>query len=374
MKNILSLTLILISAFGWTQTTTTHTLTFQDSVRDYRLYVPASYDGSEAVPLLFNLHGYTSNNNAQEVYGDFRGIADTANFILIHPNGTFDENGDRWWNSYQVFGAVDDVAFLSHLIDVIDADYNINLDRVYSTGMSNGGFMSFELACASSRFTAVASVTGSMTSNRPSTCNPARTTPAMQIHGTADNVVPYAGNAYFAPVENVVDFWVNHVNADPTPVVTNLPELDPNDPTSTEWFVYENGDKNATVEHFKVTNGGHTWPGSAFNIGVTSQDFDASVEIWRFFSQYDAATLSTSSLTIDDFEVSVFPNPSQDGKIKIKSDYALDAIKVTDVLGKSILEKTPKTNSFELELKDRGVYFISISTKAKQITKRVVVQ
>lgn len=373
MKIILSLSFLVICALAWTQTTT-HTLTYEDSIRDYRLYVPAAYDGSEAVPLLFNLHGYTSNNFEQENYGDFRDIADTANFIIIHPNGTFDLNGERWWNSYEVPGAIDDVAFLSHLIDVIDADYNIDLNRVYSTGMSNGGFMSFELACATNRFTAVASVTGSMPINRPGTCNPARTTPAMQIHGTADNVVPYNGSAQFAAVEDVVDFWVDHVNANTTPVVTNLPELDPNDPTSTEWFVYENGDQNATVEHFKVTNGGHTWPGAPFNIGVTSQDFNASVEIWRFFSQYNSATLSTSSETIDDFEVTVFPNPSQDGKIKIKSDYALDAIKVTDVLGKSILEKTPKTNSFELELKDRGVYFISISTKAKQVTKRVVVQ
>lgn len=373
MKNLLSIILLLISAFGWAQTST-HTLTFQDSVRDYRLYVPASYDGSEPVPLLFNLHGYTSNNIEQEVYGDFRSIADTANFIIVHPNGTFDLNGDRWWNSYQVPGAVDDVAFLTHLITVIDEDYNINLNRVYSTGMSNGGFMSFELACSSSQFTAVASVTGSMTTNRPSTCSPQRTTPAMQIHGTSDNIVPYNGSANFAPVEDVVAFWVNHINADPTPTITSLPELDANDPTSTEWFVYEGGDQNATVEHFKVTNGGHTWPGATFNAGTTSQDFDASVEIWRFFSQYNSETLTTSSISATDLSVTVFPNPSLNGVFKVESETLIDGIVVTDILGKTIISQKPHSKNLELKLEKTGVYIMHVSQGTNQVTKKVVVK
>lgn len=373
MKKIFTLGLMFLSVYGWAQTTT-HTLTFQDSVRDYRLYVPDVYNESEAVPLLFNLHGYTSNSLEQENYGDFRGIADTANFIIIHPNGTFDDNGDRWWNAYQIAGAVDDVAFLSHLIDVIDTDYNIDLDRIYSTGMSNGGFMSFELACATNHFAAVASVTGSMTSNRLSTCNPTKVTPILQIHGTADDIVAYTGSNFFASAPDVVNFWVDHISADPTPTVTSLPELDDNDPTSTEWFVYENTDQNTTVEHFKVTNGGHTWPGSPFDSGVTSQDFDASIEIWRFLSQYDAGTLNTTSIILDDFEITIFPNPSQNGFIKIESSLTMNAVKITDVLGKTIFEKTPKTKNLELELSHTGVYFISITTKTKQEVKRVVVQ
>src|SRR5690606_1227667 len=174
-----------------------------------RLYIPASYDGTESVPLLFNLHGYTSNNVQQEVYADFRPIADTANFIIVHPNGTLDLGGNRYWNAFNVPGGVDDVGFLSTLIDEISQSYTIDMNRVYSTGMSNGGFMSYELACALGyRITAVASVTGAMPKNRPSTCNPPHPVPAMQIHGTADPTVPYNGNAQQESIEDVVDYWV----------------------------------------------------------------------------------------------------------------------------------------------------------------------
>jgi polyhydroxybutyrate depolymerase len=88
--------------------------------RTYRLYIPEVYNPSTPVPLLFNLHGYGSNNIEQEFYGDFRPIADTANFIIAHPNGTLDPGGNRYWNAFG--GAdVDDVGFLSSLIDTISA-------------------------------------------------------------------------------------------------------------------------------------------------------------------------------------------------------------------------------------------------------------
>ena len=131
--------------------------------RDYILYVPANYTGTAAVPLLLNFHGLTSNATQQMFYGDFRSIADTAGFIIVHPEGTLDNNGDTHFNVGWGASTVDDVAFSSALIDFISAQYNINQDRVYSTGMSNGGFMSFKLACElSNRIAGIASVTGSI--------------------------------------------------------------------------------------------------------------------------------------------------------------------------------------------------------------------
>ncbi|MDQ2793176.1 MAG: hypothetical protein M3Y12_04095, partial [Bacteroidota bacterium] len=83
------------------QTTVIRTLQAGGLTREYRLYVPAIYARTTgAVPLLLNLHGYGSNNQEQESYGDFRPIADTANFLVVHPNGTLDGTGNRNWNTF----------------------------------------------------------------------------------------------------------------------------------------------------------------------------------------------------------------------------------------------------------------------------------
>ena len=140
MKRLL--TLILITHYiTLSQTVTPEILIHNNLERSYILYVPTNYDGANAVPLVLNLHGYSSNAGQQMIYSEFYEIAETEGFILIHPEGTIDDMGFQFWNSGD-FSEVDDVGFLSTLIDTIASEYNINTDRVYSMGMSNGGFMS----------------------------------------------------------------------------------------------------------------------------------------------------------------------------------------------------------------------------------------
>ena len=211
MKKIFFAILLIFSLISITrgQTTINGSFVFEGATRTYRLYIPASYNPSAPAPLLFNLHGYGSNNVEQELYGDFRPISDTAGFIITHPNGTVDQSGNRFWNTFGN-SSVNDLGFLSALIDTISAGYSIDSGRIYSTGMSNGGFMSYELACfLSHRITAIASVTGSMIWLKLQTCNPQHPTPVMQIHGTADLTVPYAGNFAFVHIDTLVKYWVN---------------------------------------------------------------------------------------------------------------------------------------------------------------------
>ncbi|MBC8047420.1 MAG: hypothetical protein H7Y00_11535, partial [Fimbriimonadaceae bacterium] len=252
--------------------------------RDYILYIPAIYDGSEVVPLLLNLHGYSSNNFEQYFYGDFKQIADTANFIMVLPNGLYDEFGFRRWNCFQADGiGVDDVQFLSNLIDTISADYNIDANRIYSTGMSNGGFMSYTLAGElSNRIAAVASVTGSIHKDRFPALDPQHPTPVMEIHGTADFTVPYNGSSDFIGVDSVINYWVGINNCDTDPEFIEVENISITDGCTAEHYIYTGGDNNANVELFKIINGGHTWPGTAFTyIGVTNLDINASKEIWN---------------------------------------------------------------------------------------------
>lgn len=342
----------------WSQTTS-HNIQVDGLTREYRRYVPASYDGNNAVPLVFNLHGYSSNNVQQEFYGDFRPIADTAGFILIHPNGTFDANNNRFWNAFGGVAGVDDVAFISALIDTLSSTYNIDLNRVYSCGMSNGGFMSYKLACdLSERITAVASVTGSMAVGSFASCNPSNPTPIMQIHGTADPTVPYNGNAQIAGVESVVDFWVDFNNCDETPEFIEVPDIVTTDGCTAEHYIYHNGINNSTVEFFKIIDGAHTWPGAPISFDITNQDISASVEIWRFFSQYSLQGLAST----EPFELSLvqcFPNPAN-GQFNIQSAEILDRIVVMDLNGRVVREIQPISNEVLVSDLLPGVYLIQV--------------
>ncbi len=257
--------------------------------RSYILYIPASYTGVENVPLLFNFHGYTSNATEQMFYGDFRPIADTAGFIIIHPEGTVDNNGNTHFNVGWGASTVNDVSFTSFLIDTIAAQYAIDLDRVYSTGMSNGGFMSFRLACElSDRIAAIGSVTGSIVPFTLDACNPSHSVPVLQIHGDSDGTVPYNGGlGWSEPITSLVNWWVIDNNCPPTPVFTAMPNISTTDGTTAERYAYENPNTCIEVIHYKILGGDHTWPGAAFNFPGTNYDINASKEVWDFLSKYD---------------------------------------------------------------------------------------
>jgi len=334
-----TLVCLLLAASLSGQSTLTGTVQSGGLTREYLLYIPAAYTGNTAVPLVFNLHGYTSNNVEQLFYADFRPIADTANFLIVLPNGTLDAQGNRFWNTFLGNSNVDDVGFISDLLNTLQANYNIDANRVYSTGMSNGGFMSYSLACElNDRVAAIASVTGSMIQSKLNTCNPVRPVPVMEIHGTADNTVPYNGlpNATFVAIPTLVAKWADFNNCNPTPTITQVPNTNMTDGCTAERQLYTGGDQGSTVEHYKITGGGHTWPGAAFSIGVTNQDINACKEIWRFFSQYRLDQLSDTN-TPESLENnwSAFPNPAGDYLLlQSKDQRPVQRIQVFDAIGR----------------------------------------
>jgi polyhydroxybutyrate depolymerase len=337
--------------------------------RSYCLYIPEIYDPSTPVPLLFNLHGYGSNNIEQEQYGDFRPIADTANFIIVHPNGTPDNFGNLFWNSFGG-ASIDDVGFISALIDTVIADFNIDTTRIYSTGMSNGGFMSYDLACfLSDRITAVASVTGSMIKPRFLTCELTRLMPVMQIHGTADATVPYNGTFLFAHIDTLVNFWVQHNNCLPEPEIIQIPDIDPTDGCTAEQHIYNCESSSASVEFFKVTGGGHSWPDAPININITNMDFSASIEIWRFFRQYSLDQFITGNEYVFPLTmlISSFPNPASD-KITIElsagSQFENAELSIIDIQGRKVHSQKfhADRQQIKLDVADwpKGIYLIHI--------------
>ena len=367
--------LLLLTGFIFSssaQQTINASITHDGIQRDYILYIPELYDGSSAVPLILNFHGFGSNASQQMFYGDFRDIADTEGFLLVHPEGTR-FIGNQFWNLGfpELSSTIDDVGFTDALIDELATLYAINLDRVYATGMSNGGFMSFLLACQlSEKIAAVASVTGSMTQDTFNDCNAQRPTPVLQIHGTEDDVVLYNGNTLSIPIEDVISYWVDYNNCETTPTTTTLPDIDVSDGSTVEHSVYEDGDNGITTEHMKVIGGSHTWPGSVLNSAGTNQDIDASMEIWLFFSRFDI----NGPLSVNEFEnkhVSIYPNPTQ-SKINLSLNYSKDVnYELFSPLGKQLMTGTITSSNEEIDLSNlpSNIYFLKVGNQVFKILK-----
>jgi len=316
-------------------------------------------------------------------YGDFRAIADTAGFLIVHPQGTLDGTGTTHFNVGWGGSSTDDVGFTDVLIDSIAADYNIDLDRIYSTGMSNGGFMSFLLACElSNRFAAVASVTGSITPGKLATCSPQHPTPIMQIHGDNDGTVPYTGGfGWSESISNVVSYWTGYNNCTTAPIVTNVPDVTVSDGSTVEHYLYEDGDNCVVVEHYKIINGEHTWPGSFITLPGTNYDIDASEKIWGFFSKYDINGEIGCVIGIDetinehiDFEL--FPNPTS-GKVQLDfSASGTKTISIRNTMGALIRDySTNKKNlTISCEGWKNGLYMVRVTDDEQNtVVKKLLV-
>lgn len=343
------------------QQTIVDTFNFDGYDRDYILYVPEIYDGNSAVPLVINLHGYGSNAQQQILYGDFRPLADEDNFIVVHPNGTFDLSNTRYWNAFANQGAVDDVAFIEKLIDTLSTQYNIDPNRVFSTGMSNGGFMSYKLACElSSKIKKIASVTGTMPTNLSSSCA-APPMPILQIHGTADATVPYNGNAGMTAIEDVIDFWVNLNQCNTTPEFTAFPDINTTDNCTAERYVYSGGTNNTEVILYKILNGGHSWPDAFITIPgyTTNRDINASKAIWEFFKGEEYTVGIQEIIAFDkDFSIQY-----KQGELTINTNSIFDNYGIYNLIGQEIAFSSNKT--CRVILNKNETYILHLNVKGK---------
>lgn len=359
--------LIIFVQTAFAQTNTSVTLDVNGVSRTYKIYVPAIYSSANAVPLVFNFHGFTSSNVQQEVYGNFRPIADTANFIVVHPQGLNIGGGAGWNNFAAVSANQGDLNFVEKMITEISTQYNIDQNRIYSTGMSNGGFMSYDLACfMSDRFAAIASVTGGMSALHWNACQASHPTPVMQIHGTADAVVAYNGGGIGSlHVDSLVKKWVDFNNCNPTPTFTAVPDVVTSDNCTAEHYVYSGGTQGATVEFFKIIGGGHNWAGAPISVnGNTNMDINASKEIWRFFSKYKLNDLILKTGNIDDKEIfRVYPNPTQN-QVTIELENSSNAVfKLFDASGRLMQENNLISGNNEISTSQLtpGVFMYTLS-------------
>lgn len=246
--------------------------------REYIFYVPDSYDGTSTIPLMLNFHGFGGSASDFMNYAEMRTVAESKTFILVYPQGSC-LDGSSHWNACPIGGDnksdADDFGFVESIINKISSQYNINLERVYAAGYSNGGMMAYGLANhKSDLIAAVASVSGVMLDCIGSTSHPM---PVLHLHGTSDTVIPYNGGNGWNSVQRTLEHWINFNNTTINPTVSN----DNSEGMTIEYFAYGQGDRSVSVEHYKYNGGDHVW------FSTTFQSQNTSELIWNFMSRYD---------------------------------------------------------------------------------------
>lgn len=381
MKNILFIILLGLSFPGFSQQTVSDSIVHDGVQRSYFLHIPATYTGEEAVPLVLSYHGYTQEASFYMEGNDFRPVADTAGFIVVYPQGTLDIYGKTHWYFPGIGegSTTDDTGFTEDLIDSIARDFNIDLTRVFATGFSNGGRMSYHLACQlSNKFAAIAPVGGSMTPDMIGSCIALHPTPVLLVHGTMDRSVPYEGNDSRESVEDVLLYWVTHNNCNPTAVTFTYPDIDPDDGSTVEHISFLGGDKGVSVEHLKVIGGGHTWPGSNHDWNATNYDINACVEIWKFFSKFDINGLVGATNRIDRLDdkrlkISILPNlTNAHVQITIEAENIGEvSYAIISLRGEYLIEGVMDSNQHLLDVShlSPNMYFLRIGGQTFKILK-----
>ena len=251
--------------------------------REYLLHVPRNLDRTKPAALVLSLHGASGWPGMQRDVSRWNDLADREGFIVVYPAGR-DTPGPRIWN---MSGDVD-ARFIADLIDKLRQEHNIDPDRIYANGLSNGGGMSWALSCRMpDRFAAIGMVGAALV--LPSTrCRSAQPVPVIGIHGLRDTAAPYHGGSswvapYFSPFLEFGAAWARRNRC-------ALPAQDVQIRDGVTLREYRQCANDATVALYTLRDGGHTWPGGSelpeWFLGKTVRDFDATAEMWRFFQQH----------------------------------------------------------------------------------------
>jgi len=303
--------------------------------RTYHLYIPSTYNGKKSVPLLIVLHGGGGTGKDMEEKTTLRGFDKLAeeNFIVVYPDAV-----ENHWNdgrndpyAYSQQHNINDAGFISALIDHLKEEYNIDDTRIYVTGMSNGGMMTFRLGCElSDKITAIATVAASMPMNLYNSCTPSNKIPVLMIHGTDDPIIPWNGGYVHIFGKNrgrvisilqTVNFWVEHNNCTLQSNKTYLLDVDPNDGTHVWKEEYVNEIDCVKVVLYGIEGGGHTWPGGLRRwpeqlVGKMSNDVNVCEVIWDFLKEFKKDQLKFSQKMSN-----YFLPPLRNGIIEIISPF-----------------------------------------------------
>lgn len=273
-------------------------LSVGDVKRSYLVHIPPKYNSKKPTPVVLAFHGGGANADNMVVFSGLNKKADEAGFIVVYPNGTGRLDKILTFNGgnccgYAMSNKMDDVEYTRKILDDLAKSANIDPKRIFATGMSNGGIMSYLLASElSDRIAAIAPVSGPM--GTP-TCNPKRPVSVIHFHGTADKNAPFKGGKGVGPsgtdfysVEHSIGAWVKVNGCEKEPVVTKLPDK-AKDGTTITRKTFGGGKEGAEVVLVIIEGGGHTWPGQEprlKTLGKSTKNISANDLMWTFFEKH----------------------------------------------------------------------------------------
>ncbi len=257
--------------------------------RQYAIHIPASV--TENAPMLISMHGYTDDAIQHRDYTELNQVANENNFIVVYPRGSKDRYGERFFNMGYFFHqeeTVDDVGFLSELTEYLQRMYNIDTKRTFTAGFSNGGDMSYMLACQRpDLFKGFVSVGGLMLEDFKENCAFSVPIPLLEIRGEKDKITMYNGDinnetgwGRYPPIEETMDFWKTRNGCNSMVRDTVFNPTNP-DKQPIEIIKFQDCHENKEVWLYKVKDYGHEWPQ-----GTDNHFYNASREIWRFLGRF----------------------------------------------------------------------------------------
>jgi len=290
----------------------TRTIAVGDLQRRYRVHVPKKYDAANPTPVVLVFHGGGGNPESMVRLTGMNAKSDEAGFIAAYPYGTgLLENQLLTFNGggccgYAMEHKIDDVAFTRALLDDLATIVSVDTNRVFATGLSNGGIMSHCVASElSDRIAAIAPVGGPLMMDAP---NAKRAVPVLHFHGTGDEFAPFKGGygkgsfgrskgvTDFKSVEHTIQSWVKANGCKPEPEIIALPD-NADDGMKCIRKTWSGGRDGSEVVLIEIENGGHTWPGNepiVAILGKSTKDISANEMMWEFFQRHtmkpDAAT------------------------------------------------------------------------------------
>jgi polyhydroxybutyrate depolymerase len=292
---------------------------FVDSVmvdglqRQFQVHVPPGYDRSKPMPVVLIFHGLHMNSTMMMGMTGFNPVADHNNFIAVYGDGI-----NNRWSDGRTSSGVDDIAYVTSLLDKLAKQVNVDRRRIYACGISNGGFFAQVLACnLPDRIAAAGVVASTMMDHTQGMMQGSKAVPIVFFLGTDDPLLPWAdgrtkdigklgealGLSSLGSIDNglarygglmtvpeTIGFWTSHNNCSGSPQTRQEADRDPRDGTTVRRESY--GSSSNQVVLYTIEGGGHTWPGcpnlSAISglTGKISQDIDASNEMWEFFKSH----------------------------------------------------------------------------------------
>ncbi|MEM6264467.1 MAG: T9SS type A sorting domain-containing protein [Bacteroidota bacterium] len=379
--------------------------TFRDSIlhdgiyRQYLARIPATYTSNQPHELVFVLHGGGGSANLMFAMTRFDQVADTAGFILVFPQGVFTgvdgrgRAGHHWADGRTTtlpdVNGIDDVGFISNLMDTLSAAYNIDPNRVYAAGASNGGYMTQLLACElSDRLAAVATVAATFPDSLLPNCTNVTPTSILIMNGTQDQLVPtYTGGmasgtgGWVLSTDEMINIWRNNNGCDTVFHTFEIRDTFTLDNSTVTKYVYPNCQNSTEIVHYKIFGGGHAWPGQQFGgtfTGNSNKDINANLEIWHFFNAHTkSVTTSTAEIGIKE-SLNVYPNPFEREIHVAGIDHqSIHHIEIIDLFGKTVWQAKDFSHqaqsiTLQSDFLKTGIYFLKIQTRGETILKKIV--